>query len=56
MTHKRIRKAIFVICTNCMGSGNIGKDGFRRPCPECKGAGEVQKFIVEFVTEEEVSE
>lgn len=50
--HKRIRRRIFVRCTNCGGSGYLtGSRGHVR-CPECEGTGEVEKWITEIVNDE----
>jgi DnaJ-class molecular chaperone len=48
----RIRYKIFVICTNCLGTGSVGKNGRRVPCNACDGKGEVEKYITEEVADE----
>lgn len=47
---KRIRRKIYVICVDCYGTGKFLIDA----CERCKGTGDVEKVIVEFVSEDEV--
>jgi DnaJ-class molecular chaperone len=53
MGYKRIRRLVMVTCTNCLGSGTIMTKSDKKKCPDCKGSGEVEKWIVEIVNEDE---
>lgn len=53
MGHKRVRRIVWVPCGECFGCGSVGKDGMRKPCNVCLGRGEVEKYLTEFVTDDE---
>lgn len=42
-----------VSCSNCMGSGIVVMNNDKKKCPECKGTGEVEKWITEIVSDDE---
>jgi DnaJ-class molecular chaperone len=51
--YKRIRRLVLVTCTNCLGSGVVATKNEQKLCPECKGKGEVEKWVVEIVNDDE---
>lgn len=51
--HKRVRRLVLVLCSNCLGSGSVMAKSEQKKCPECKGKGEVEKWIIEIVNEDE---
>ena len=53
MGYKRIRRLVMVTCTNCLGSGTITTKSDKKKCPDCKGSGEVEKWIVEIVNDDD---
>lgn len=54
MTYQCIRRVIMVICLHCLGLGYVTiVHGEQRPCPVCKGKGEVEKYITESVHQDE---
>lgn len=50
--YKRVRRLVMVPCTNCLGSGIVVAKNDQKKCPECKGTGEVEKWITEIVVDE----
>lgn len=45
---KQIRRIVLVPCTDCFGTGKeIGG-----PCSTCKGKGEIERPVVEFIHDE----
>lgn len=53
MAHKRIRRLVMVLCPNCLGTGTVEAKGDERKCPECNGKGEIEKWIVEIVHDDD---
>ena len=51
--YKRVRRLVLVPCGNCLGTGTVVAKGNERKCPECKGTGNVEKWIVELVSEDD---
>jgi DnaJ-class molecular chaperone len=51
--YKRVRRLVMVLCSNCLGSGSVTTKNDQKKCPDCKGKGEVEKWIVEIVNEDE---
>lgn len=51
--YKRVRRLVMVPCNNCLGSGLIATKNDQKKCPECKGSGEIEKWIVEIVVDDD---
>jgi DnaJ-class molecular chaperone len=52
IAHKQIRRLMLVPCSNCLGTGRALAKNEQTKCPECKGKGEVEKWITEIVNDE----
>lgn len=46
--YKRVKRTILVPCPSCLGTGH--------KCLVCAGTGEVERVVVEIVSEDEVNE
>jgi DnaJ-class molecular chaperone len=44
---------VLVTCSNCLGRGIVTTKNEEKKCPECKGTGEVEKWITEIVSDDE---
>jgi DnaJ-class molecular chaperone len=42
-----------VPCNNCLGSGIVATKNEKKKCPDCKGTGEIEKWVIEIVNDDD---
>jgi hypothetical protein len=50
---KQVRRLVMVLCSNCLGTGIVPMKNGDKKCPNCKGKGEVEKWIVELINDDD---